>query len=282
MHIFISYRRKDTEAAQMSSLVFKHLAEKFGEQSVFIDIDSLPAGLDFRQAIERELNFTDLFISLIGSEWLEILKANENEVDYVRDEIKYALKKNIPIVPVLVGEKVSMPQESQLPGSISSLSFFNAFKFDESHIEDNLESLSGHLLLLYSRFEVKADLFGNYIKFPRLINKIDDKFREDLEARAHRPDASAEDLFAYGKYVRDICFHHTEWGMALDIFQKSAKKGFIPAMYVLGNEYEKGYADPFLEGKEQLEFIEETIDFKQAAFWYKKAAEAMFEKKRNL
>jgi hypothetical protein len=282
MHIFISYRRKDTEAAQISSLVFKHLAEKFGEQSVFIDVDSLPVGLDFRQAIQRELNFTDVFISLIGSEWFKYLKAGENEVDYLRDEIEYALKKNIPIVPVLTGEKVSMPQESELPGSISNLGFFNAFKFTESSIEDNLESLSGHLLLLYSRFEIKADLFGNYIKFPRLFDKKDEKFRADLEARAQRPDASAEDLFAYGKFARDVCLHHTEWGMALSIFHKSAKKGFIPAMYVLGDEYEKGYADPFLEDKEQLEFIQETIDFKQAAFWYKKAAEALFEKKRNL
>jgi len=282
MHIFISYRRKDTDAAEMSSLVFKHLAEKFGEQSVFIDVGSLPAGLDFRQAIERELNFTDIFISLIGSKWLKYLKASENEVDYVRDEIEYAIKKNIPIVPVLIGEKVSMPQESQLPRSISNLSFFNAFKFNKSSIEDTLESLSGHLLLLYSRFEVKADLFGKYIKFPRLFEKKDDKFRADLEAKAQRPDANAEDLFAFGKYIRDICLHHTEWGMALSIFQKSAKKGFIPAMYVLGDEYEKGYADPFLKDKEQLEFINETIDLKQAAFWYKKAAEALFEKKRNL
>jgi hypothetical protein len=67
---------------------------------------------------------------MIGDQWLQLTDDQERRriedlSDYVRIEIESALKRDIPVVPVLV-EEAKMPGANELPESIRDLAFRNA------------------------------------------------------------------------------------------------------------------------------------------------------------
>src|SRR5262249_50371809 len=66
--IFISYRRQ--EADYVAGRLFDHLANRFGEQRVFMDVDSIEPGLDFGEAIEQAVSSCSVLLALIGQQWL--------------------------------------------------------------------------------------------------------------------------------------------------------------------------------------------------------------------
>jgi hypothetical protein len=47
--IFISYRRQETAAS--AGRLYDHLSERFGEDLVFMDIDSIAIGTDFAEIL---------------------------------------------------------------------------------------------------------------------------------------------------------------------------------------------------------------------------------------
>jgi len=51
--IVVSYRRQDSEA--ITGRIRDRLANHYGEQSVFMDIDSIPFGADFRERVSEAL-----------------------------------------------------------------------------------------------------------------------------------------------------------------------------------------------------------------------------------
>ena len=106
---------------------------KYGRESVFRDIDSVPFGSDFRKAIDEALKDADIFIAVVGPNWRGVDKAGKarinDESDLVRIEVETALKRKIPVVPVLVGG-ATMPQPTELPDSLRDFSFRNAAGID--------------------------------------------------------------------------------------------------------------------------------------------------------
>ena len=128
--IAISYRRTDSDA---TGRLFDRLVMKYGRESVFRDIDSVPFGSDFRKAIDEALKDADIFIAVVGPNWRGVDKAGKarinDESDLVRIEVETALKRKIPVVPVLVGG-ATMPQPTELPDSLRDFSFRNAAGID--------------------------------------------------------------------------------------------------------------------------------------------------------
>lgn len=128
--IAISYRRTDSDA---TGRLFDRLVLKYGRESVFRDIDSVPFGSDFRKSIDDALKDTDIFIAVVGPNWRGIDKVGKakinDESDLVRIEVETALKRKIPVVPVLVGG-ATMPQPVELPDSLRDFSFRNAAGID--------------------------------------------------------------------------------------------------------------------------------------------------------
>ena len=129
MQIFISYRRTDSDIA---GRIADHLLAEFGRDSVFLDVDSIPVGRDFRVVIERSIARSDCLVMVIGPGWNRASDSGEgpesslqSETDFVRLEVQAALKWNIPIVPVLVGD-VQMPTASSLPQDIAEVAYINA------------------------------------------------------------------------------------------------------------------------------------------------------------
>ena len=132
--IAISYRRSDT--APIAGRIFDHLTAHYGENAVFMDIEAIPFGIDFRSHIRETLLRTDVLLALVGANWLaaDSLASDatrapvtriEEKTDPVRVEIETALGQHTPIIPVLV-DNAKMPKSTELPPELSNFAFFNA------------------------------------------------------------------------------------------------------------------------------------------------------------
>src|SRR3954470_3204132 len=119
--IFISYRRSD--AAGHAGRLYDRLVDRFGQASVFKDLDSIEPGADFVEIIQETVARCDALIAVIGRGWIARgagvgrLSAPQ---DWVRVEIPSALKRRIRVIPVLV-ERATMPSAEHLPEDLQSL-----------------------------------------------------------------------------------------------------------------------------------------------------------------
>jgi len=141
MKVFISYRRDDTGA--MAGRIYDRLCSEFGRESVFMDVDTIPFGVDFREHIDSAVRQADVLLAVIGEQWLEVgqngKRRLQDPADYVRIEIETALAHGIPVIPALI-ERAPMPREDELPSSIATLAYRNAIQINygrdfPSHIE---------------------------------------------------------------------------------------------------------------------------------------------------
>ena len=66
--IFISYRRKDAKADARS--IYQRLERDFGSRRLFIDVDTIDKGADFRVELAGALAVTSVLMVLIGKDWL--------------------------------------------------------------------------------------------------------------------------------------------------------------------------------------------------------------------
>jgi hypothetical protein len=123
--IMISYRRDDSR--DVTGRIYDRLVRSFGRKAVFKDVDSIQIGFDFRRKLNEILTQCDVFLAVIGQDWLKKRGSKgtsrlENPEDYVRIEIEAALKREIPVIPVLVSGVV-IPSANKLPSSIKDLVF---------------------------------------------------------------------------------------------------------------------------------------------------------------
>jgi TIR domain-containing protein len=141
--IFISYRRHDTEG--FAGRLFDQLSIHFGEQQIFMDIDTIEAGEDFIEVIEQAVSSCSVMIAVIGPRWLTSVDGEgrrrlDNPEDFVRVEISTALQRNIRVVPVLV-QGASIPKSTQLPEVLAKLARRNAFELSSTRWKYDVERL---------------------------------------------------------------------------------------------------------------------------------------------
>lgn len=133
--IFISYRRKGGDVT--AKLICETLKNK--GYTVFYDFDSLKGGVFDSKIFEALDQCTDVILVLPEN----ALSRCENEDDWVRQEIKYALEKEKNIVPVMM-DGFEFPKE--LPPDIQKISRYNGVRFSmdffESVIDKIIEKLS--------------------------------------------------------------------------------------------------------------------------------------------
>ncbi len=141
--IFVSYRREDSQGeARALSL---ELGQLLGKDSVFMDGDSIALGRDFRQVLHERLASCDILLALIGPEWLDARDATgtrrlDSATDFVRQEIAAALKRNIPVTPVLV-RGARMPEQEKLPNDLKDLAFRNGFELSHTRWESDVREM---------------------------------------------------------------------------------------------------------------------------------------------
>ncbi len=131
MNVFISYRRDD--ATPIAGRIHDRLRAHFGDDSVFMDVDNIPIGVDFRVYIDEILKTCEAMLVVIGDDWMGIDDVGnrriDNPTDFVRIEVQTALARNIPVVPLLVA-KAAVPSKDDLPNDINDLAFRNGVTVD--------------------------------------------------------------------------------------------------------------------------------------------------------
>jgi hypothetical protein len=129
--IAISYRREDS--LPIAGRLYDRLEAKFGKRNVFMDFDSIRPGLDFRQQIKETIERSDVVVAVIGPHWLgeqsDGSRRIDDPTDFVRLEIEYALKRGIPIIPMLLNN-TPMPRPEKLPLDLQGLTFRHALPLD--------------------------------------------------------------------------------------------------------------------------------------------------------
>jgi hypothetical protein len=145
--LVISYRRLDTR--WIAGRILDRLEAYFGNDSVFIDIEDMPPGVDFREHIDLMLQRCDVLLALIGPQWTGPVGASQpqifDETDWVRIEIEAALRKNIPVIPILI-DRSPMPLPQHLPPSLREFAFRHGVEVDPGkdfnvHIERLLRGI---------------------------------------------------------------------------------------------------------------------------------------------
>jgi len=129
--IAISYRRQDS--SPVAGRLYDRLQAEFGKGSVFMDFDSIPYGVDFREHIKQTLQRAKVVVAIIGPEWTGGKVPSDRRIDdptdFVRLEVASALENGIPIIPVLVNN-TPMPDAKSLPPELEGLAFRNGLALD--------------------------------------------------------------------------------------------------------------------------------------------------------
>jgi formylglycine-generating enzyme required for sulfatase activity len=127
--IFVGYRRDDT--ADVAGRIYDAMAQRFGKQRVFKDVDNIGPGVDFGDYIKTVLPRCRVALVLIGPHWLESKDETgkrrlDDDHDWVRIEIETALATpGVLVVPVLVNG-ARMPRGEEVPDSLKALLRRNA------------------------------------------------------------------------------------------------------------------------------------------------------------
>src|SRR6186997_2218583 len=95
--VVVSYRRSDASA--MAGRICDHLKARYGANSVYMDIDNIPIGIDFREHIGSALSEAKVLVAIVGPKWLGQRRNGKSRImqpdDPVRVEIEGALSRNI-------------------------------------------------------------------------------------------------------------------------------------------------------------------------------------------
>jgi hypothetical protein len=144
MKIFISYRRDDSSGH--AGRLFDHLTDHFGSEHVFMDVDTIRPGEDFRRAIEKAVGSCEVVLVMVGRQWLTITDAQgrrrlEDPADFVRAEVASALANpTVRVIPVLI-QGARMPGASDLPDSLQDLAYRNAAELRDNSFQLDADRL---------------------------------------------------------------------------------------------------------------------------------------------
>ncbi len=151
--IFICYRRSDSPGA--AGRIYDRLIQRFGRSAVFKDVDSIPLGVNFKQHLDRVVQQCSVVLVIIGEKWLEKEAGAEQRRiddprDFVRIEIESALKREIPIIPLLI-ENGTLPSEEELPITLQELAFRHGMEVgNDPYFHTDIDRLIKYLETLFN------------------------------------------------------------------------------------------------------------------------------------
>jgi hypothetical protein len=134
--VFISYRR-DGGAETARLIRYELLARNW---SVFLDVEDLSAG-QFDDTLLSEVAAADSFLLILSP---NALQNCAKETDWVRKEIRQALKTQRNIVPLLK-ENASRPDKEELPNDIESIKSFNCVDYSHVYYDATISKLLSFL-----------------------------------------------------------------------------------------------------------------------------------------
>jgi hypothetical protein len=141
--IFINYRRSDSIAT--AGRLHDRLAHTFGRKNLFMDVDHIPAGVDFVGYLNTQVAACDVFLAVIGPHWLDAkddkgIRRVDKPEDFVTIEIAAALSRNVRVIPVLI-DGARMPIADELPEALQELPRRNAVEVRNTQFGRDAEVL---------------------------------------------------------------------------------------------------------------------------------------------
>jgi tetratricopeptide (TPR) repeat protein len=154
--VFINYRRRDVPA--VAGVLYDQLIERFGEDQVFRDCDSMQAGEHYPTALREGLERAAILIAVIGPEWLTLadedgVRLLDRDRDWVREEITRAFDRGIRVIPVLVEGAERVPY-ADLPKDIRELANLQSVRVDHVKPTRDIEALIDRLIEIEPRLAV--------------------------------------------------------------------------------------------------------------------------------
>jgi hypothetical protein len=149
--VFISYRRADT--AHFVGRLQEVLGERYGRDSVFMDVEAIRPGEDYVVAIDTAVSSSRVLLVVIGNGWVTAERDGrrrlDNPQDRLRLEVEAGLRHTTHVIPVLVDD-AAMPRSRDLPESLVPLSRHHAirlrhdsFRTDLTHLFEILDQYLG-------------------------------------------------------------------------------------------------------------------------------------------
>jgi hypothetical protein len=141
--LWISYRRED--APGLAGHVHDRLAREFGRDLLGMDVDSIPLGVNFVTALQEEVAKCGVLLAVIGPDWLKVRGKDgkrrlDNPNDFVRVEIAAALRREIPVIPILL-EGTRVPSDDELPRDLQELYNRNALQVRHASFDKDIDRL---------------------------------------------------------------------------------------------------------------------------------------------
>ena len=126
--VFVSYRRSDS--SDVSGRLYDWLADRYGPDRVFKDVNNILPGKDFLAVIREALDQCEVLLVVIGPAWASARDASgrqrlAQQSDFVRLEIETAFALDLVVIPVTV-RGATMPAASSLPEPLARLTSLNA------------------------------------------------------------------------------------------------------------------------------------------------------------
>jgi hypothetical protein len=141
--VFLSYWRQD--AGPYARLLRSELRERFPDMRVFMDLDSIEAGLDFAEVIREAVDSCAVMVALIGRQWATLTDEEghrrlDDPDDFVRFEVQTALERGVRVIPVLIDGAKPLRQE-QLPAELHKLARLNALELNYDRYDYDVDRL---------------------------------------------------------------------------------------------------------------------------------------------
>jgi hypothetical protein len=129
---------------------------EFGRDRVFMDVDSIPLGSDFVEALRQQVANCAILLALIGPDWIDArdskgLRRLDDPGDLVRLEIRSALERRIPVIPIAVGGFSFPLSEQDLPEDVRVLRYRQGLEVRNNSFSSDMALLVGRLRGLMER-----------------------------------------------------------------------------------------------------------------------------------
>lgn len=143
MNVFLSYRRSDTQ--DFVGRLADQLRDAPGIGDLFLDVEEIDAGEDFQKRIEKGLEECGVALIVIGRDWRGETSSGGaarifEDGDFVRMEVRQALKSEARVLPVLANGAF-MPAPSALPADIQRITALNGVSVRHGDFERDVDHL---------------------------------------------------------------------------------------------------------------------------------------------
>jgi hypothetical protein len=123
--VFINYRGEDS--TNTAAWLYTALTDRFGDERIFLDAESIPAGADFVEELLGHVRSARVVLAVIGPRWLTAThpatghRLIDDPADWIHRELAEAFEAGVPVIPVLT-DHATLPRETELPPDIAALS----------------------------------------------------------------------------------------------------------------------------------------------------------------